>query len=151
MRGFFNSLLGFVYVFRRTFVRTPGEGCERALPNSGLGALSENARLGKCSEDGYRESEIKDHCIERARSIIAAGCKELQVGLEEELVAKPRAIGERRCRPNLCRAKSIVRFDWIRQTLNMGDRSSCCQLTRQTRHQNGVSGDESANRSLICQ
>ena len=33
--------------------------------------------------DGYRGSEIKDHGIERARSIIAAGCKELQVSLKE--------------------------------------------------------------------
>ena len=39
---------------------------------------------GKRVEDGYRGSEIKDHGIERARSSVAAGCKELQVSLEQQ-------------------------------------------------------------------
>ena len=39
---------------------------------------------GKRVKDGYRGSEIKDHGIERARSIIAAGCKELQVSLKRQ-------------------------------------------------------------------
>ena len=41
------------------------------------------ADLLRAQWDGYRGSEIKDHGIERARSIIAAGCKELQFSLKE--------------------------------------------------------------------
>jgi hypothetical protein len=33
----------------------------------------------------------------------------------------------------LVQSQTIMRLDWIRQTLNMGDRSSCCRLIRQTR------------------
>ena len=45
-----------------------------------------------------------------------------------------------------------MRLDWIRQTLNMGDRSSCSGSSDEPdrRCQNGVSGDESANKSSRC-
>jgi hypothetical protein len=33
----------------------------------------------------------------------------------------------------LVQSQTILRLDWIRQTLNMGDRSSCCRLIRRTR------------------
>jgi hypothetical protein len=72
---------------RRTFVGTLGEACERAgfrIHAWVLMIARTVASWGKCGEDGYRESEIKDHGIERTRSITAAGCKELQVSLEEE-------------------------------------------------------------------
>jgi putative transposase len=87
---------------------------------------------GKRREDGYRGSEIKDHGIERAQSIIAAGCKELQVSLEE-LRGQAKSDWRKALLAELVQSRTIMRLDWIRQALNMGDRSSCCRLIRQTR------------------
>jgi hypothetical protein len=87
---------------------------------------------GKRREDGYRGAEIRDHGIQRAHSIIEVGCKTLEVSLEE-LQRAAKSDWRKILLAELVQSQTVMRLDWIRGTLNMGDLSSCRRLIRRTR------------------
>jgi hypothetical protein len=87
---------------------------------------------GKRKEDGYRGAEIREHGIQRARAIIEVGCKTLEVSLEE-LRRAAKSDWRRALLAELVQSQTLMRLDWIRATLNMGDRSTCRRLIRRAR------------------
>ena len=97
--------------------------------------LARNLALGgKRREDEYRGAEIRDHGIQRAHSIIEVGCKTLKVSLEE-LERAAKSDRRKTLLAELVQSQTLMSLDWIRDTLNMGDRSTCCRLIRQARQE----------------
>jgi REP-associated tyrosine transposase len=97
--------------------------------------LARNLALGgKRREDGYRGAEIRDHDIQRADSIIAVGCKTLKVSLEK-LQRGAKSDWRKTLLAELVQSQTVMSLEWIRGTLNMGDRSTCCRLIRQARQE----------------
>ena len=103
---------------------------------------------GKRKEDGYRGAEIRDHGIGRAHSIIEVGCKTLEVSLEE-LQRAAKSDWRKTLLAELVQSQTVMRLDWIRNTLNMGDRSTCCRLIRQARQERPECRDWKAMRAKI--
>jgi hypothetical protein len=103
---------------------------------------------GKRKEDGYRGAEIRDHGIGRAHSIIEVGCNTLEVSLEE-LQRAAKSDWRKTLLAELVQSQTVMRLDWIRNTLNMGDRSTCCRLIRQARQERLERRDRKAMRAKI--
>ena len=80
------------------------------------------------------EPRVETIGIQRAHSIIEVGCKTLDVSLEE-LQRAAKSDWRKTLLAELVQSQTIMRLDWIRGTLNMGDRSMCCRLTRRAREE----------------
>ena len=101
-------------------------------------------------EDGYRGAEIREHGLERARAILAAGCREF--GLElEELQKAAKGDWRKALLAELVQSQTTMRLDWIREALNMGDRSSCCRIIRGARQRLAQNRKERAIRQRILE
>lgn len=82
--------------------------------------------------DGYAGAEIRQHDERRAEQLLDAGFRVLGVD-EATLRVEPCNDWRKGLLAELLQAETIVKLDWIRQRLDMGDRSYCCRLIRRTR------------------
>ena len=78
--------------------------------------------------------EPRSMASKRAHSIIEVGCKTLEVSLEE-LQRAAKSDWRKSLLAELEKSQTVMRLDWIRGTLNMGDRSTCCRLIRRAREE----------------
>ncbi len=82
--------------------------------------------------DGYAGAEVHQHGQQRAEQLMAAGFQVLGVDAEA-LRCEPCNDWRKGLLAELLQAETTMKLDWIRECLDMGDRSYCCRLIRKTR------------------